>query len=214
MNVDGPRGVLETIDATGVVAILRGDYGAGVTTIVDALAAGGVRAIEVSLTSPGALAAIARVAAHAPAGVVVGAGTVLTLDEAREAREHGATFLVSPVVDPEVIAAALELGLVPIPGAFTPTEVRAARRAGAPAVKLFPADALGPRFVKALLAPMPGVKLVPTGGVTLELARAFAEAGAWAVGVGAPLLGDLTADRGALVARARAFVGAMRPVDG
>ncbi len=215
MSCDAPgAGVLEAIDATGVVAILRGDYGASVTAVVDALAAGGVRAIEVSLTSPRALTLIARAAARAPGGVVVGAGTVLTVEQAREVRDSGAAFLVSPVVDPEVIAAALDLGLAPIPGAFTPTEVRAALRAGAPAVKLFPADSLGPRFVKGLLAPMPGVRLVPTGGVTLELARAFAAAGAWAVGVGSPLLGDLAADRDALVARARAFVGAMRPVCG
>lgn len=206
-----PTDVLGAIDATGVVAILRGDFGASVTTVVEALAAGGVRAIEISLTSRGATALIARVAADAPAGVVVGAGTVLTVEQAREVRDRGAAFLVSPVVDPEVIAAALDLGLVPFPGAFTPTEVRVALRAGAAAVKLFPADALGPRFVKGLLAPMPGVRLVPTGGVTLELARAFAASGAWAVGVGSPLLGEGAAAGDALVERARAFVEAMRP---
>lgn len=212
MSGDGPPAVLAAIDAAGVVAILRGDPGSGLLAAVDALAAGGVRAIEVSLTSPGATALIARAAAHAPPGMVVGAGTVLTVPQVREVHASGATFLVSPVVDAEVIGAALDLGLAPIPGAFTPTEVRAALRAGAPAVKLFPADVLGPRFVKGLLAPMPGVRLVPTGGVSLELARAFAAAGAWAVGVGSPLLGEAARGAGdALVERARAFVGAMRP---
>lgn len=206
-----PSRVLSAIDAGGIVAILRGDYGDRVPDIVAALAAGGVRAIEVSLTCPGALTQIARAAASAPGGVAIGAGTVLTVDEVRQVHDHGAAFIVSPVVDTEVIDAALACGLAPVPGAYTPTEVRTALRAGAPAVKLFPADTLGPRFVKGLLAPLPGVRLVPTGGVTLDLARAFAAAGAWAAGVGTPLLGDAVTGDVALTHRAREFVDAMRP---
>ena len=123
---------------------------------------------------------------------------------------HGGTFVVSPTVDAEVIATAIDIGLSPLPGAYTPTEALTATRLGAAAVKLFPAETLGPAFVRALLAPLPDLKLVPTGGVTLARAREFAEAGAWAVGVGSPLVSG-TQDLDSLASRAAAFVATMRP---
>jgi 2-dehydro-3-deoxyphosphogluconate aldolase/(4S)-4-hydroxy-2-oxoglutarate aldolase len=152
--------------------------------------------------------------------VAIGVGTVMTVEDVTRACDEGASFIVSPIVDPDVIGAALDLGLAPVPGAFTPTEAVMASRLGAPAIKLFPADALGPAFVAGVRAPLPDLKFVPTGGVTLDLAREFARAGAWAVGVGSPLLSafgagdgdrDSDGDRNALTARAAEFVRAMRP---
>lgn len=201
---------LAAIDAGGVVAILRNAASASVAPTVDALIAGGVLAIEVSLTAPDALAQIDRAVATAGGRAAIGAGTVLTRRQLRDVHTRGATFIVSPTTDPEIVGAALELDLVVLPGAFTPTEALAAHRLGAHAIKLFPADVLGSRFVRGLLAPLPGLKLVPTGGVSLELAREFVAAGAWAVGVGGPLVGD-TSDPDAITTRARGFVLVMRP---
>ncbi|MBI2219753.1 MAG: bifunctional 4-hydroxy-2-oxoglutarate aldolase/2-dehydro-3-deoxy-phosphogluconate aldolase [Acidobacteria bacterium] len=203
--------VRAAIDACGVIAILRGGYLERLPGIIGAIHAGGVRAVEISLNSPDALLQISRAVRHASGRLVVGAGTVLTCDEVKKVHDAGARFTVSPVVDPDVISTALRLGLTPIPGAYTPTEVRLAAGAGAAAVKLFPARTLGADFVRALLVPFPDVRLVPTGGVTLEDAHRFARAGAWAVGIGTPLLGDGTDAAGNLEQRARSFVSAMRP---
>lgn len=201
---------LTAIGSCGVVAIIRGPFLAEIEEIVGALIAGGVRAIEVSLTSPDALAQIQRAAACAGTRAAVGAGTVLRAEEVDDVARLGGSFVVSPIVDAVVIAAARDRGLLPIPGAFTPTEVIAAVRFGAPAVKLFPADALGPGFVRGILAPLPDLKLVPTGGITLSSARAFSAAGAWAVGVGSSLVAS-PVDAAAISATASQFVSAMRP---
>lgn len=207
--IDAPP-VIAAIDAGGVVAIIRGPFLDDIAAIVQALIEGGVRAIEVSLTSPRALDQIERAALAAGAAAVIGAGTVMTADDVTEAAKHGAGFVVAPTVDAAVIATALDLELTPIPGAATPTEIIQAVRLGAPAVKLFPAETLGPDFVRAVLAPFPAVRLVPTGGVTLARAEAFRAAGAWAVGVGSPLVSS-TLDANSLRSRAAAFVRAMRP---
>ncbi len=209
----GPRAAaaVAAIDACGVVGILRGDFTSSLERLLDALLAGGVTAIEISLTSPGALDLVARAVDWAGTRATIGAGTVMTADEVERVHARGAAFIVSPILDREVIAAARDLQLMSLPGAFTPTEIVLATRLGAPAVKLFPADTLGPAFVKGILAPLPTLRLVPTGGVTLDLARQFARAGAWAVGVGTPLIGrpdDMDVD--AVATRARGFVGAMR----
>jgi Entner-Doudoroff aldolase len=128
---------------------------------------------------------------------VVGAGTVLTAQDAEDAVAHGARFLVSPVVDEEVIEAARRLGVAAIPGCATPTEMLRAWRAGAPLQKLFPAPGPGPAWVKATLAPLPFLRIVPTNGVTAENARAWLDAGAFALGFVAPLFdpADLAARR-------------------
>jgi 2-dehydro-3-deoxyphosphogluconate aldolase / (4S)-4-hydroxy-2-oxoglutarate aldolase len=197
------------IDATGVVAILRGGDPASLEPTLDALIAGGVRAIEISLTTTNAFDRIARAVKHAGGRASIGAGTVLDRVEVERVADLGATFIVSPILDAQVIDASLAGGLLPLPGVYTPTEAVTATRFGAPAVKLFPADSVGPAFVRALLAPLPALKIVPTGGVTLDLAREFATAGAWAIGVGGPLIGAGIGPP--LEARARAFVAAMRP---
>jgi Entner-Doudoroff aldolase len=196
------------IDTTGVVAILRGGESSALESTLDALIEGGVRAIEISLTTDQAFDRLARAVRHVDDRAVIGAGTVLAREEVVRATDLGVEFIVSPILDENVIDASLEASLLPLPGIYTPTEAIIATRLGAPAVKLFPADVVGPAFVRSVLAPLPTLKIVPTGGVTVDLARAFAGAGAWAVGVGGPLVGG---DVSSLEGRARAFVAAMRP---
>ncbi len=174
-----------------VIAIGRGLDPTTVLAVGEALLAGGVRAFEVTLNSPGAFEAIALLAKHFPAkDLLIGAGTVLSLEAAASAAAAGGRFLVMPHTDLEIIAWAAERGIPTFPGAFTPTEIVAAWRAGASAVKLFPASAVGPAFVKELRGPFPEIPLIPTGGVTLESTPAYIDAGAMAIGVGSWLTGQ------------------------
>lgn len=194
-----------------LLAIIRGtDPDACLRTVLT-LAEEGVGLMEISLTSAGALDVLERVAAKAGAAARVGAGTVLTADDARRAREAGASFAVTPALC-EGVEAAVELGLPVLAGAMTPSEVLAAHRAGATAVKLFPASGPGPAYVAALRGPFPGIDLVPVGGVGADDVAPYLRAGAVAVGVGGPLAGDAVegGDLDALRARARAFLGAVR----
>ncbi|NUT91831.1 MAG: bifunctional 4-hydroxy-2-oxoglutarate aldolase/2-dehydro-3-deoxy-phosphogluconate aldolase [Saccharothrix sp.] len=190
-----------------LVAILRapapGPLDAAVATLVEA----GVRVLEVTVPTPGALAAIARAASRYGDEVAVGGGTVTTVDEVRALRDAGAAFVVSPHFDPAVVAAAHDAGLVALPGALSPTEVVTAWRA-AGVVKLFPVP--GPRYVAELRGPLPDVPLVPTGGVRLADVPLYLAAGAVAVGVGSPLLGDALAGGSLTALRDRAveFVAA------
>lgn len=147
---------------------------------MEAAVRGGFRIVEFTLTIPGALDCVEEFAARQD--LIVGAGTVLTVEEAGAAVERGARFLVSPVMDPEVIAAARRLGVAAIPGCHTPTEMFSAYRAGAPLQKLFPAPGTGPAFLRSCLAPMPFLRIVPTNGVDATNARAWLDAGAFAVG--------------------------------
>ena len=159
-----------------------------------ALAEGGVRAFEITLNDPEAdalraIEAVARAEATRQGGpcgerLAIGAGTVLSVAAAQRAVDAGATFLVMPHTDPEIVAWAAERGVPAFPGAATPTEVLAGWRAGAAAIKVFPASSLGPSFVRELRGPLPDVPLVPTGGVSAENAGAFIAAGALAVGPG------------------------------
>jgi 2-dehydro-3-deoxyphosphogluconate aldolase/(4S)-4-hydroxy-2-oxoglutarate aldolase len=176
------------IAAGKVVAIFRGDFGGMETDIVAAMADAGLTAVEVTLTSPDALAAIERVAKAFGSRMAVGAGTVLSTAEVDRCAAAGATFIVSPNRDLAVITHTKKLGLGSFPGCFTPSEIVEAVHAGADAAKLFPASVLGPGFVKAIRGPLPAVKIVPTGGVTPEAAKAYFEAGAWGVGAGSELV--------------------------
>jgi len=171
-----------------IIAILRGDFGGREEEIVAALIDGGVTAVEVTLNSPNALDSIGRIARSFSSRIAVGAGTVLKPEEVERAMESGARFIVSPNRDTRVIEATKRLGLVSLPGCYTPSEIVEALDAGADAVKIFPAITLGPAYVKAVRAPLGDVRLVPTGGVTPEKAREYFAAGAWAVGVGSELL--------------------------
>jgi 2-dehydro-3-deoxyphosphogluconate aldolase/(4S)-4-hydroxy-2-oxoglutarate aldolase len=179
---------LQTILDSGVIAIIRSDSDTGLLQTARALSAGGVRALEVTMTTPGALEAIRSIAAQAQGQFIVGAGTVLDAEAARQAISAGAQFLVSPGTDLGVIQTAKRLGKVVLPGALTPTEVITAWNAGADLVKIFPASLGGPDYIKALRAPLPRVRLVPVGGVEVANAAAYIRAGAAAVAMGGSLV--------------------------
>ncbi|HET9621372.1 MAG TPA: bifunctional 4-hydroxy-2-oxoglutarate aldolase/2-dehydro-3-deoxy-phosphogluconate aldolase [Kofleriaceae bacterium] len=203
--------VLDTIRDARAVAILRShDHEIG----RDALAAavrGGFRVLEVTLSTPGAVELIAELTKDDR--LLVGAGTVLTVEQARQVARAGARFLVSPVVDVEIIAEAARLGCAMIPGCATPTEMWTAHRAGAPLQKLFPAPAGGPAWLRSVLAPMPFLRVIPTNGVEIDNAAEWLAAGAFAVGCVRSLFdpGELTARAYDKVeARARAFFAAVR----
>jgi len=200
-----PPGLVEC----GVVAIARRLDPAVVTAVADGLLQGGVRAFEVTLNDPeaAALGSIATLVRHAEGThLVVGAGTVLTVEAAERALDAGAKFLVMPHTDTELVAWTAARGVPSFPGALTPSEILAAWRAGAAAVKLFPASVAGPAFIREFRGPIPDIPLIPTGGVTAETTPDFIRAGAIAVGLGSWLIGggDPTgiAERGAIVVRA------------
>ena len=187
-----------------VIAVARRLDAASAVRLADALVAGGVRVLEVTMEGGSGPAALA---AARDRGIEVGAGTVLDVGDASAALEAGATFLVAPHTDPALVAWANARGVPFLPGALTPTEVLAAHRAGASAVKVFPASLGGPGHIAALRAPFPDIGLVPTGGVDAGNAAAFLAAGALAVGVGAWLTGPV--DPGLVAERAAALVAAV-----
>jgi 2-dehydro-3-deoxyphosphogluconate aldolase/(4S)-4-hydroxy-2-oxoglutarate aldolase len=176
-----------------------------------ALFSSGIRLLEVSLVTTDALRVIAEVAREASAGCVIGAGTVLTLDDVARAEEAGAQFIVTPAVTASV-AEAVARGIPVLAGALTPTEALAALGLGATAVKLFPASIGGPAYLRALRDPLPHVPFIPVGGVDVASAADYLAAGAVAVGVGSPLVGDASrgGDLDALRARAAAFLAVTR----
>lgn len=172
----------------GLVPILRLDDPEVAVAAGLAMAEAGMRAVEVTAGVPGAADVIAKLAASLDgSSVLLGAGTVLSPGQAEDFVQAGARFLVSPVLDHEVVDAAVRLGVPHVPAGFTPTEVYTAHRAGAPVVKLFPSAQVGPAYLSALLAPFPDLKIMPTGGLDAESAVAFIRAGAVAVGVGGRL---------------------------
>ena len=198
----------EAITGPGVVAIGRGLAPDRLDRLADALLRGGIRTFEITLTSADAIASIARLAeAFTDRGLLVGAGTVLDVAGAEAAVAAGAGFIVSPHTDPEIVRWAAERGIPVLPGAMTPTEIHAAWAAGASAVKLFPASAVGPSFVRELRGPFRDIPLLPTGGLTFASLGAFVAAGAVAVGLGGGLLGDGEAD--GVTARAAEAVAAV-----
>lgn len=208
MRAEEVRGAIRE---TGLVAILRLREAEAFLTCAEALVEAGVRALEVTMTTQGALEALVSVRPRLPQGVAVGVGTVLDAETARAALLAGAEFLVSPTLSTEVIALARRYGVPVIPGAFTPTEILHAWEAGADFVKVFPAVAGGPDYIRALRGPLPQIPLVPTGGVELENVGEFIRAGAAAVGVGSSLLTpEALADPEVLLRRARAFLEAIR----
>lgn len=180
--------VLRTIETTGVVAVIRLRDPELLQATIDALIEGGVRALEVTMTVPRAVELIERTARSLPPDFVLGAGTVLNAATARDVIRAGARFVVSPVFEPEVIAVCHEHDVVAAPGCFTPTEILSAWEAGADVVKVFPATVLGPGYIKDILAPLPHVRLMPTGGVTRDNAGDWIRAGAVALGVGTALV--------------------------
>ncbi len=186
---------IDRIGRGRVVAILRGEFGGREEEIVAVLLGAGITAVEVTLNSPDALGTIERLAKRYGAMAAIGAGTVLTEAEVERVAGIGGQFIVSPNRNRGVIEATKRLGLVSLPGCFTPSEIVEALDAGADAIKLFPVQPLGLDFVRAIQGPLGGIRLVPTGGVTPEMARQYFGAGVWAVGVGSELLGrELTGE--------------------
>ena len=172
----------------GLVAILRSSSSEQLASVARALFEGGIDVIEVTLTVPRALEIIADVRRDLGSQVLLGAGSVLDAETARAAMLAGAEFIVSPVVRHDVIQLCRRYGKVVMPGAFTPTEVLTAWEAGADVVKIFPAEVGGPAYLKALAAPLPQIRMMPTGGVNLDTIEAFFRAGACAVGLGSALV--------------------------
>jgi 2-dehydro-3-deoxyphosphogluconate aldolase/(4S)-4-hydroxy-2-oxoglutarate aldolase len=206
-----PARFVELLGRERATAILRTDDRDRASRAMAAAIEGGFRIVELTLTTPGAIELIAELSRRDD--LVVGAGTVLEVAEAERAVEAGAQFLVSPVVDETVIAAARELGVAAMPGAHTPTEMLRAHRAGAELVKLFPAPAGGPVYLRSVLAPLPFLKVVPTNGVDAANLADWLAAGAWAAGFTAPLFDrdELAAGRwDAVTERARTILAAAR----
>ena len=203
---------VQRIQQLGVVAVIRMKDAAKLRRVVDAIAEGGVCAIEVTMTVPGAVELIGTLARSLPSEILLGAGTVTDAATARAVIDAGARYVVSPVFRREVIAACHERNVPAAPGCFTPTEILDAHDAGADVIKIFPATALGPQFIKDVRAPLPQVRLMPTGGVSLANAGDWIKAGAIAVGVGSALLDAKAIDEGrfdVLTSNARRIVASV-----
>jgi len=189
--------VLAALRDGGIVPVIRADSADTALRIVDALVAGGIRTLEITMTVPDAIGAIKAVADRFGSSVLLGAGTVTSRALAEGSLDAGAEFLVTPCVVPDVIAVAKERGVAVLPGAMTPTEVFTAWSAGGDIVKIFPASNVGgASYLKALKGPFPQIPLCPTGGVNLQTIGEFVKAGAAAVGVGGELVSKAAIDAG------------------
>ncbi|HEX8369395.1 MAG TPA: bifunctional 4-hydroxy-2-oxoglutarate aldolase/2-dehydro-3-deoxy-phosphogluconate aldolase [Pyrinomonadaceae bacterium] len=187
--------VISQITETGVIPVIRAASADEARRAIDAIKAGGIVIFEITMTVPGAVRLIEKLAASYGAEALIGAGTVLDAATARDCIDAGAQFIISPALNLDTILFCNQAETVVMPGALTPTEIVTAWNAGADFVKVFPAGALGgASYLKSLKAPLPHIKLIPTGGVSLQTAADFIKAGASAVGVGADLV-DLEALR-------------------
>lgn len=205
--------IINHLLSPGVIAIIRSDSSDQLVSAAEALCEGGVTAMEVTMTTPNALQTIGDVTAKLKDRMLVGVGTVLDGETCRAAILAGAEFVVTPVTKPEVIRMANRYGKPIASGAFTPTEALLGYESGADFIKLFPADQLGPGFIRNILAPLPMLQIIPTGGVNPENIGDFLRAGSVAVGVGSTLIRKDALKRGdmaAIRARAAEFVAAAR----
>ncbi len=185
--------IIEKIIAGGVLPVIRAESADEARKLIDAIAKGGISIIEITMTVPDAVSLINELSADD--NLLIGAGTVMNPETARECIEAGAKFIISPALNFETIKYCNDRDIVVMPGALTPTEVANAWDAGADFIKVFPADSMGgAKYLRSLKAPLPHIKLIPTGGVSQETAAGFIKAGASAVGVGADLV-DLSAIR-------------------
>jgi len=182
--------IVKNIIDNGVVAVIRTKHPDKLLRIVEAIYEGGIKNIEITMTVPYALIMIAQVRESTSAEILVGVGSVLDSDTAQKAITAGAQFVVSPIFNKEILETAHKNNVPVMPGAFTPTEIFNAQQQGADIIKVFPADVLGMSFFKSIKAPMPYLKLMPTGGVTLDNAGDWIKAGACAVGIGSALLDE------------------------
>ena len=201
--------VLDIVAEHKIVAIIRLDDLSTAQQITYALVEGGVRAIEFTLTHPDAVQTIGEVRKAVDDTVAIGAGSVITVDQVKAVADAGAQFVVSPNTNPDVIRACVDLDLPSMPGALTPTEIQMAWELGASVVKIFPAHHFSPQYVKDVRAPLPHLRLMPTGGINVDNIRQYLDYGAFGVGIGSTLI-DKTAianqDWTALTNHARKFV--------
>ncbi len=204
---------LGAIKAGGVVAVLRADRPDALVEVAQAIGRGGIGAVEITMTTPGALDVIGECANRLGGEFLLGAGTVLDPETARAAILAGAEYIVTPTMNPDVITLCRRYDKIVIPGALTPTEILTAWECGADIVKVFPASAVGPRYFKDVKGPLPQIDLMPTGGVDLENAGDFIRAGACAIAVGGNLVDRAAVAAGdwqTLTDTARKYVDAVR----
>ena len=205
--------IIDRIVNPGIVAIIRADSSEQLMGAAEALYEGGVTGMEVTMTTPNALQVINDVAKRFGKKVLIGVGTVLDTETCRAAILAGSQFVVTPVTRPEVITLCNRYGVPIAAGAYTPTEALTAYEAGADFVKIFPADQLGPTYIKNILAPMPQLQIIPTGGVTVATVDAFIKAGSVALGAGSSLVSKeilKSQDWKKLTETAAAFVEAIK----
>ena len=188
--------VAAQIASDRVVAVIRLADASKLVPVIEAVAAGGVRCIEITMTVPNAVELIRMVSSTVSDDVLIGAGTVTDAATAQAVIDAGAQFVVSPILSAEVIAACKKAGIYCAPGCFTPTEIFTAWKLGADVIKVFPATSLGPKFFKDIKGPFPQIPLMPTGGVSIENAHEWIAAGAVAVGIGSDLLDKKAIDEG------------------
>jgi 2-dehydro-3-deoxyphosphogluconate aldolase/(4S)-4-hydroxy-2-oxoglutarate aldolase len=218
--VSGPSKaeLLAHVEKVGLVPVVRAASSELAITAVEAIMEGGISIFEITLTVPGAVQVIEKLRARFGSRAVVGAGTVLTRDQAAACIDAGAQFIVSPGLDLPTLELALARRVACMPGALTPTEIITAWHAGADMVKVFPCSALGgAKYIKSLKGPLPQVELLPTGGVNAQNARDYLEAGASALGIGSELVDSKALSDGktdVIIARARELVGAVRAARG
>jgi len=204
---------LKLVTDTGIIAIIRAKTPEQLIAAVEAIWRGGVRAIEVTMTTPGALQVIAEASARLGRDVLFGAGTVLDTETAHAAIRAGAGLIVSPTLNVDVIRLCNRYGAVAVPGCYTPTEMLAACDAGADLIKLFPAEIGGPTMLRAIRVPLPQLRIMPVGGVTLDNAAEYMRGGAAALGIGSALINQASLDAGDLAdlsRRATAFIAAVK----
>jgi 2-dehydro-3-deoxyphosphogluconate aldolase/(4S)-4-hydroxy-2-oxoglutarate aldolase len=204
--------IIQRLLNPGVVAIIRSDSSENLVPLAETLADSGITAMEVTMTTPNALQVITEISAKLSDRIVIGVGTILDTETCREAILAGAEFVVTPVTKPDVIRLCHRYGKPIMSGAFTPTEALLSHESGADFVKLFPADEVGPGYIKSILAPLPMLRIVPTGGVSPENVGEFLRAGAVAIGTGSPLIPKDALKRGdfaAIKERAADFLAAV-----
>src|SRR6266481_2360730 len=187
-SMDMKTGPLDRVLDRCIVAVIRAESPDLLVDVAEALAAGGVEVMEVTFTVPRATQVLEKVAEKLGSRILLGAGTVLDTETARAAILAGAEFIVSPTENAEVIELCRRYGKLVMPGALTPTEVVTAWQAGADIVKIFPSELTGAKYIKALRAPLPQIRMMPTGGVNLDTAEEFLKAGACALGIGGSLV--------------------------
>ena len=206
--------VLKRIEEVGIVPVVRASSPEEAVSVAEIIREGGIPIVEITMTVPGAITVIAELSKRYGDEVLIGAGTVLDPETARSCIAAGAQFIISPSLNVQTIELCKLQRIAIFPGALTPTEVVTAWDAGADAVKVFPCSAVGgASYLRALKAPLPDVKLIPTGGVSLATAKDFIAAGAWAIGVGSDLVNTKAIKSGkgeSVVTAARSYVAAVR----